>query len=75
MAVTDKKSAKKTSKDAQPEKPKAEAKPAEIKPAAEAPKVLGPGVVKRPKRDPNVPVPQTDGEVTYMPSDQVFRRR
>lgn len=42
--------------------------------APEAPKVIGPGVMKRPKRDPNAPPPP--GEVPdYRPSDQVFRRR
>jgi hypothetical protein len=41
---------------------------------ADALKVLGPGVMKRPRRDPDAPATGTD-EVKYTPSEQVFRRR
>ena len=53
---------------------KKEAAPADAAPAADAPKVLGPGVVKRPKRDPAAP-PAPGDEPNYQPSEQVFRRR
>ena len=36
--------------------------------------VLGPGVVKRPKKDPAELAAQADA-VPYQPSEQVFRRR
>ncbi len=50
-----------------PPSPKAATKPVEGT-------VLGPGVVKRPKRDPAAPPPASE-EIPYTPSDQVFRRR
>lgn len=56
-------------------KPAAAVKPAEpTPPSPDAPKVIGPGVVKRPKRDPTAPTPAGE-EIRYTPSDQVFRRR
>lgn len=36
--------------------------------------IVGPGVVKRPKRDPAAPPPPGE-EIVYTPSEQVFRRR
>lgn len=59
-----------------PKKPASAGSP----PKAKAPKklvegtVIGPGVVKRPKRDPTAPPPPGE-EIAYTPSDQVFRRR
>jgi len=73
--VTEKKAKKPATPAKQEPKPTPPAEAAPAVPAPAKPTVLGPGVVKRPKRDPNVPVKQTDGEVTYLPSDQVFRRR
>lgn len=56
-------------------KPAAAAKPAEsTPPSPDAPKVIGPGVVKRPKRDPAAPAAAGE-EIRYTPSEQVFRRR
>ena len=49
--------------------------PASAPAAADAPKVLGPGVVKRPKRDPSAPAPSGPEDLNYKPSEQVFRRR
>ena len=48
--------------------------PAPVAAAPEAAKVIGPGVVKRPKRDPSAP-PAPGDEPNYKPSEQVFRRR
>jgi hypothetical protein len=62
MSKTPKKPASKT-----PPSPKDTPKPVEGT-------VLGPGVVKRPKRDPSAPAPASE-EIPYTPSDQVFRRR
>jgi hypothetical protein len=61
------KSPKKPASKAAPHKPKEEKKLVEGT-------VLGPGVVKRPKRDPAAPPPHGE-EIVYTPSDQVFRRR
>ena len=63
--VTEKKSPKKAPAK-EPEKPPT--------PAPDALKVLGPGVMKRPKRDPSA-APVGADEVRYTPSEQVFRRR
>lgn len=57
-----------------PKKPAPKAPETPAPAAADAPKVLGPGVVKRPKRDPSAP-PPTGSEPDYKPSEQVFRRR
>ena len=39
------------------------------------PQVIGPGVMKRPKRDPSAPEQVGGQDLTYKPSEQVFRRR
>jgi hypothetical protein len=43
-------------------------------PKEQVPTMLGPGVTKRPKRDPAAPPPH-DAELGFTPSEQVFRRR
>lgn len=45
--------------------------------AAVAPggKIVGPGVIKRPKPPPGEPKADAPGTPTYAPSEQVFRRR
>jgi hypothetical protein len=68
--VAEKKSSKKA-----PAAPAPQPTPAPPAVASDAPKVLGPGVVKRPKRDPSAPVPGGPEDLNYKPSEQVFRRR
>ena len=58
------------------EAPKAVEKKAPVAaaPAEPKPTVIGPGVMKRPKRDPSLP-PPPDENLPYVPSAQVFRRK
>jgi hypothetical protein len=80
MDVTEKKSprtSKKAADKTPPDKPAAAEQPAKAEPAtpvAPPPVILGPGVLKRPKRDPAA-LPLGADEVKYTPSEQVFRRR
>ncbi len=48
-----------------------------VKPPAEQnkPQVVGPGVVKRPKREVEETATKKDEQLDYTPSEQVFRRR
>jgi hypothetical protein len=69
--VAEKKKSSKKAAEPVPAQPATPAAPVD----PNAPKVLGPGVIKRPKRDPAAPEQVGGQELTYKPSDQVFRRR
>ena len=62
---------KKSTKKPQKSQPATGPKPA----GPETPKVIGPGVVKRPKREPAAPAAGGTEDLGYTPSEQVFRRR
>ena len=56
------------------EAPVEKASPVAAVPAEPKPTVIGPGVMKRPRRDPSLP-PPADENLPYKPSEQVFRRK
>ncbi len=60
-----------------PKKPaKGEAEKPETPALKQGEKVIGPGVIKRPKKDAAAAAtPVTEGDIQYTPSEQVFRRR
>jgi len=55
-----------------PKKPAAATKPPVI--AKEGDQVIGPGVVRRQKRSPEEAAREAEKDLSYTPSEQVFRR-